>query len=313
MIRHLHPTDSPSLLPFKQRSGPDEVYTLRQVLKGAPKSFPLMKYTTIALSPRAWQSCWVATRRTSVQAVLRAGPRSGQYAWEVGDLFINRRDSGIALDVLEQLAFPAGTSGARRIFIRLPSGSELFRAARAAGYEAAYTEDVFRAPSCSDIVTHIGDEAHGIALRPVDSSDSNSLFRLYCATVPMDARSRTGQTMDEWASSREKTGQKSHDWGVDDSNGTGLEAHVQASDTGGSRYFSVMCRNNARCPFESLVAAGVGQAGEKPAVTVVPSYDRRLSETLQELGFTRHESYDVLVKTLVIPVTKTVPGLIIAG
>ena len=126
MIRHLHPTDSPALLRFKQRSGPDELCSLAQAVKGDRKGFPLVKYTSIALSPRAWQSCWVKTRRTAVQGVMRAGPRSGPLVWELSELYLARNSREVAIELLEQVAFPAGTSGARRIFLRMPVGNELF-------------------------------------------------------------------------------------------------------------------------------------------------------------------------------------------
>ena len=135
MIRHLHPTDSPALLRFKQRAGQGEACSLSQALSGSSRKFPLVKYTTIALSPRAWRSCWVKTQRATVQAVLRAGPRSGANSWELTELYLAKNSRDIAVEVLEQLAFPAGASGARRIFLRLPTSSDLFDIARSAGYE----------------------------------------------------------------------------------------------------------------------------------------------------------------------------------
>ena len=313
MIRHLHPTDSPALLQFKQRSGSDEAFTLSRALRGGRKSFPLMKYTSVALSPRAWQSCWVKTRRARVQAVLRAGPRSGPHAWEISDFFIERGDPDIALDVLEQVSFPAGSSGARRIFLRLPAESAIFDLARAAGYQVAFSEDVYSAESTRDVLALTGATPEGVELRPLGDEDTHALYRLYCATVPITARSRMGQTLDEWSSSKESPGRKVRDWGVRDSTGEGLAAHVQSSDAAGGRFFSIRRRDGAECRYESLIAAGVGQVSDKRAVTVVPSYDGTLASTLVELGFTLYESYDVMVKTLAVPVRMTVPGLIAAG
>ena len=313
MIRHLHPTDTPSLLQFKQTAGPDEVFTLGQALSGGWQAFPLMKYTSIALSPRAWQGCWVKTRRARVQAVLRAGPRSGSLAWELSDMFLARSYRSVAGEVLEQLGFPAGSSGARRIFLRLPSHSDLFSIVRSAGYQPAYTEDVYRAESANEILQRTGVVAEGLALSPVAETDRQGLYRLYCATVPMDTRTRTGQTMEEWADSRECVGRNGRDLVVSTADDRQLMASVHTSNTSAGRYFSVTCRGDATCGYESLIAAGVGQAGDKPVVTIVPSYDIRQAETLQELGFTLNASYDVMVKTLAVPVTKTVPGLVVAG
>ena len=42
---------------------------------------------------------------------------------------------------------------------------------------------------------------------------------------------------------------------------------------------------------------------------MVPSYDHKIGEVLKEFGFTSGKSYDVMVKTLAIPVEKAVPGM----
>jgi hypothetical protein len=313
MIRHLHPTDTPSLLQFKQASGADEVFTLGQALSGGWHTFPLMKYTSIALSPRAWQGCWVKTRLARVQAVLRAGQRSGPLAWELSDMFLAKNHRSVAGEVLEQLSFPAGASGARRIFLRLPVGSEMFDIARSAGYQPAYTENVFRAESANDILLRAGTAADGLTLTQASEDDRPDMYRLYCATVPIETRSRIGQTMDEWVASRERVGRKRRELVVSSGDSRQLMASVQTSDTAAGRYFSVTCRNDSSCGYESLIAVGVGQAGDKPVATLVPSYDVRQAEMLQGLGFTLDASYDVMVKTLAVPVVKTVPGLVTAG
>ena len=228
-------------------------------------------------------------------------------------MFLEKGGRDVALEVLEQVSFPAGSSGARRIFLRLPIESDLFDLARAAGYQVAFSEDVFRAESTTEVLARTGRTSEGLELRPLHDEDTNALFRLYCATVPIDARTRIGQTVDDWSSSNETSGRKVRDWGVSDSTGGGLVAHVRSSDAAGGRFFSVRCTQNAACRYESLIAAGVGQVSDRPAITVVPSYDSRLAETLIELGFTRCETYHLMVKTLTAPVKMTVPGLITAG
>ncbi len=310
MIRHLHPTDAPALLQFKQRSGPDEVFTLPRALKGGNNVFPLMKYTTFALSPRAWQSCWVKTRRASVQAVLRAGPRSGPLAWELSEMFLPKKSRDVAGEVLEQLAFQAGASGARRIIIRIPSNSELFDAARSAGYQPAFSEVLYAAESARTVQTRTDESSDGIQLRPLDDKDQHALFRLYCATVPIDARTKTGQTLEEWSSSKESPGRKTRNWGVDDVTSGGLQAYVATCRVSAGHYFSVHRRNDATCSTESLIAAGLGQAGDGAVVTMVPNYDQNMSESLTEFGFTSRESYDVMVKTLAVTAAARVPGLV---
>jgi hypothetical protein len=118
--------------------------------------------------------------------------------------------------------------------------------------------------------------------------------------------------LDEWTSSQENPGRKTVNWGLFGADGTALDAHVQSADVAGARFFSIQCKDNASCRYESLIAAGVGQGGNKSVVTIVPSYDQGLATTLGDLGFTRHESYDVMVNMLAVPVKKHAPGMITA-
>ncbi len=308
MIRHLHPTDSPALLPFKQRSGPDEVCSLAQAVKGGRRSFPLFKYTSIALSPRAWQSCWVMTRRAAVQAVMRAGSRSGPFAWELSELYLAKKNREVAGEVLEQLAFPAGTSGARRIFLRLRQGSELFEAARSAGYMPAYSETLYRAESAEEVISPTAD-APELELKPLEETDQHALFRLYCSAVPIDVRSKTGQTLDEWSSSLEHPARKQRQLGVEDQRNGALQAEITLGEVAGGRYFSILSSKDASLDTGDLIASALKDASDKPALTMVPSYNEKLAGALAEIGFTAGDSYDVMVKTLAVPVTETVPGL----
>lgn len=314
MIRHLHPTDSPALLQFKQASGQDEVFALAQALKGKTQSFPLMKYTSIALSPKAWQSCWVSTRRARVLSVLRAGPRSGPQAWEVTDLFVAKKHRDIAAEVLEQIAIPAGDEGARRIFVRIPEGSDMFYEARAAGYEHAYSETVYKADSAADVIDKIGHSDAGLELRPLrEEEDNNSLYRLYCSSTPIDARSKAGQTIDEWTSAREKPSRKVKDWVVDNEHGGRLDAHVRTAGVSGNRFFDITCSNDAKCSYTSLIATGVGEVGEKSAFTMARSYESGLVTALEDSGFEAQGVFDVMVKTLAVRVRERVGAIAIAG
>ena len=312
MIRHLHPTDSPSLLQFKQAAGPDEVFTLAEALKGNRRSFPLVKYTSVALSPRAWQSCWVQTRRTRVRCLLRAGPRSGPEAWEVSQLYLAKGLTDEAWDVLEQIATPAGRSGARRVFVRLPAESPLYEQARMAGYEHAYSESVYRAASAASVVAKTGVSEEGISMEPLDDDGRYGLFRLYCSATPVGVRAKAGQTLDEWLAAEENPARKPRDWVLHGGNGS-LEAHVRTGNFAGGRFFSVMCSRNAPCGYEQLVAAGASDGGDNPVFTAVPAYNDSFGMVLESLGFTQTGTYDVLVKTLAVRVSRPVGAVMAAG
>jgi hypothetical protein len=304
MIRHLHPTDSPRLLAFKQSAGRAEAFTLSQALTGQARPFSAVKYAGIALSPRAWESCWIQTHRARIRVVVRAGPRSGPAAWEVRDLFLHRSTVNDAWDVLEQLSVPAGRAEARRLFLRLPQGSPIFDQARQAGYSPALSESLYRAPSAQVALERLGQPSEAPALRPRAWQDEDALFRLYCATTPVETRFARGQTMQEWADAAERPGNWHAELVLDDGVGH-IRALVQTVDLTHGRCFSVSWTHD--CPVEpaALVAAGLSGAKPGPALALVPAHNESLSMTLEDAGFDPVMTYDHMVKPLAVPVLET--------
>ncbi|MEX0761151.1 MAG: hypothetical protein WD208_08160 [Dehalococcoidia bacterium] len=304
MIRHLHPTDSAGLLPFRQAAGRAEACTLAGAIHGGPSSFPAVRYTGIALSPRAWQSCWVQTRRTRIQVLLRAGPRSGPLAWEIRDLYLRRNFVPECWDVLEQLSVPAGRAGARRLFVRLFEGSPLFEQARQAGYMTVNSETVYRTASAAAALKRLAVTGTPLELRSREKHDTDALFRLYCASTPLNVRQRVGQTVGEWSSAIERPWRKANEWVLDHGEGR-LDAWLQTADTSAGRYFDVMCSRDAADDLQSLVAAALSEAGDGPAVTMVAAHNRALAALLEDIGFVPVRSYEVMVRMLAVRVAET--------
>ncbi len=310
MIRHLHPTDSPRLLPFKQAAGIDESFSLAQAMTGATRPFSAVKFAGVALSPRAWESCWIQTRRSLVQAIVRAGPRSGPLAWEVREFFVHRAYAAQCWDVLEQLAILAGSHGARRLFIRLPEDSAVFEQARRAGFAPVVTETLYRAASAADAFDMLGGSPPETALRPRMNGDAEPLFRLYCAATPMEARRGRGQTAEEWADACERPGKWQSELVLDDGSGH-LKAHIQMADLPAGRCFSSVWSPNSREDTRALLSFALSGAKPGPAMTLVPSYDESLGAVLADAGFVAVQSYETLVKMLAVPVLE--PGRAVAA
>ena len=198
---------------------------------------------------------------------------------------MSKRNLDVVVEVLEQLAFPAGTSGARRLFLRLPADSDIFDAARIAGYVPVFSEDVFVADSAREVLAQVGETSGEQGLRMLSSQDRNDMFRLFCAATPMNVRSKMGQTYEDWEASSERTGRNAHLLGMDRARASGLQAMVRSYDVSGGRYFTVLCARDATTTLDSLVAAGVSEAGDKRLFTLVPSHDEELSLALTRLGF----------------------------
>jgi len=307
MIRHLHPTDSPGLLQFSQSSGQGETCTLVSALRGANQGgvggFPTVKYASIALSPRAWQSCWVEARRGRIDAVLRAGPRSGPQSWEVGELYLRNSKSELALDLLEQIAIPAGGAGAHRIFVRVPANSTVYEAARKAGYSTVYSEIVFRAESATEAISKLGIPDHALQLRPRTEADDQALFRMHNETTPIEVRMKTGQTTQDWLDSSERLGRKTSEWVLELPNGD-VGALVQRSSTRSGNMFNLNWATDAAAELPGLVAAALAKSKDVPVSAAIPEHRPALSHLLVTLGFTEQAQYEVMVKPLAQTITE---------
>ncbi|MDG0870228.1 hypothetical protein [Candidatus Lucifugimonas marina] len=307
MIRHLHPTDSPGLLQFSQSSGQGETCTLAGALSGAIQGglggFPTVKYAGIALSPRAWQSCWVEARRGRINGVLRAGPRSGPQAWEVGELYLRNSKSELALDLLEQIAVPAGGAGAHRIFARVPANSAVYDDARKAGYSTVHRESVFRADSATDAITKLGIPDHSLQLRQRDKSDDAALFRMHNLNTPIEVRMKLGQTLQDWVAGSERLGRKPSEWVYDLATGE-IGGLVQRKSTRSGLMFNLNWAAEAGSELPGLVAAALAASKDIPVSVAVPEYRPALSHLLVTLGFAEQAQYEVMVKPLAQTVTE---------
>ncbi|HIF73153.1 MAG TPA: hypothetical protein EYQ61_11445 [Dehalococcoidia bacterium] len=297
MIRHLHPTDSPGLLQFSQSSGRGETCTLVGALRGGPGGFPTVKYASIALSPRAWQSCWVEAHRGRIDAVLKAGPRSGPQAWEVAELYLRNSKSDLALELLEQIAIPAGGAGAHRVFVRVPPNSRMSDDARKAGYSPIYRESVYRAESAHAAIANLGIPNRSLQLRPRVEADDVALFRMHNITTPIEIRMKLGQTSQDWAAGTERLGRKASEWILDLSIGD-IGAVIQRNSTRSGHTFSLNWAPEAGSELTGLVAAALADSKDVPASTVVPEYRPALSHLLVTLGFEEQAQYEVMVKPL---------------
>ncbi|MDA0595610.1 MAG: hypothetical protein O2921_00355 [Chloroflexi bacterium] len=303
MIRHLHPTDSPGLLQFSQSSGRGETCTLVGALQGGPSGFPTVKYATIALSPRAWQSCWVEARRGRIDGVLRAGPRSGPQAWEVGELYLRNTKSELALDLLEQIAVPAGGAGAHRIFIRIPTNTDLLDYARKAGYVPIYRESVFVAETATTALSKLGIPDHPLQLRPRIEADDHALFKMHNTETPIEVRMKSGQTLNDWSASNERLSRKTGEWVLDLPNGE-IGALIRRNSTRSGHTFTLNWATQAGSELPGLLAASLAESKDAQVSTIVPEYRPALSHLLVTLGFTEQTQYEIMVKPLAHQVTE---------
>ena len=303
MIRHLHPTDSPRILQFRPAAGLGDTCTLVNALRGGPSRFPTAKYAAIALSPRAWQSCWVESQRGKINGVLRAGPRSAKQAWEISELYIRNSKSSLILDLLEQIAVQAGGAGAYRIFIRIPVTSNATNFAQKAGFSTIYRETIYQTTSTQTASTKLGISDDFLKLRPRYQSDDGNLFRMHNVVTPMAIRIKTGQTSEDWAAGMERLGRKSSEWILELPTGE-IAALIQRSTTRAHHMFNVSWETNAGVQLRRIIAAALTKTDDVPAVTAVPDYKPSLAHLLVNIGFRKKANYEVMVKPLTQPISE---------
>ena len=303
MIRHLHPTDSTRIFQFRPAASLGDTCTLVNALRGGPSRFPTAKYAAIALSPRAWQSCWVESQRGKINGVLRAGPRSAKQAWEISELYIRNSKSSLILDLLEQIAVQAGGAGAYRIFIRIPVTSNATNFAQKAGFSTIYRETIYQTTSTHTASTKLGINDDFLKLRPRYQSDDGNLFRMHNVVTPMAIRIKTGQTSEDWAAGMERLGRKSSEWILELPTGE-IGALIQRSTTRAHHMFNVSWATNAGVQLRRIIAAALTKTDDVPAVTAVPDYKPSLAHLLVNIGFEKKANYEVMVKPLTQPISE---------
>ena len=310
MIRHLHPTDSPRLIPFRQAVGRGQAFPLARALHAVDRRFSAVSYAGLALSPRAWRTCWVWDQPGRLGGVVRAGPRSGPTCWEIRELFLARGIESECADILQEVAAQAACAGARRLFLRIAEGGAIFDGARRAGFLPQYTEFLYRSEGSGDLGLD-REPGTGPNLRIRRPEDEARLFSLQSLTSPPRVRIQVAPTVDDWRDGLERPARSVRDLVADNDDGQPV-GWVRSADTSAGRYVSVVCQ-----PFSSDIARGLLSAaldgGSRPAVALVPSYDESLVRLLETADLKLQRTYEVLVRPIAVPVALTRGALAAVG
>jgi hypothetical protein len=295
MIRHLRPTDTTALLPFRHAAGPAQAFTVAGALQPALQGFPATRYIALALSLRAWQQCWVDADEEGIKTVARVGARNSPQTWEVRDLFTLERDDDRCARVLREIGAAAVKQQVLRVFLRAELDSWLTGPARRAGYERNGAETLY-------VHAHHGrpgSNSHGALpaeVRARQPQDDTALFRLYCATAPVQVRAESGMSINEWASALEKVWRRPHEV-VLDHDGQ-ISAWMRFGPVQGWLYFSIVARPTAVDDLPSLMQMALSHSGGRPIATLVATYDTAQAAVLERLGFVPERRFQVMTQTL---------------
>ena len=302
MIRHLRLTDLPRQLLPGRLDGEDLAYTRAEMARGANPLTPL-RLAQWSFSPSKAQ-CPLASLQEGVLgalAVLRT--RRGPRAWEVAHLFAAESATDEVQALLERAVGYVSSRGGERLFIRLPHRSPVQEIARLAGFQPAFTEEVF-------LLRHsmVPDpEAPSLDMRPPLSADMYGVFQLHSRALPSSVRAAVGLTLDQWQDFREEASGAIREY-VWESEGR-IRAWLQLDRGGGSLTFGAMLHPDEGGVTPALVsyATHLVQDHRRP-IWVAPSYQPGLGPYLEHRGWELQGSYAVLVRPVAIRIEE--PALI---
>lgn len=227
----------------------------------------------------------------SLASLASAHVRNGVRSWEVDRLHLKHSDQ--ALDLLEQVVHAAGCRGAEKVFLRVPSDSQMVDSARRAGFFPYYEECHLAGPEwLSDVGGSINTN---FSAEDRTAADLQGLFQLYCAATPQQARQGIGMTIDQWHDSQEpaQSHRKETVLKLD-----GKIIGWRMSETFGKTAAGQLIGH----PSHPETGAYLVTLSCQTRNWLVPDYQQNLTEFLARQGLQEAGRYTMLIKTVAVPV-----------
>lgn len=239
----------------------------------------------------------VSVKGPTLRGLVSARKRGSKQAWEI-DCLIDAAegDSGVLLSLLDQITAAAGRSGAMKIFVRLPRGSECERSASRCGFLPYVREQVYRKPVDTGWAYRVPD-----GLRRREKADPFPIFQLYTSAVPPEVRRVEGMTFGEWTAAQESLGRATQY--VLDHDGR-LGGWLRVAGDGDLGRFDMIAGHDA---VDDLVDAALAKIANRAWIyALVPEYQASLAGRLEALGFEPADAYTVLSRRTVHTVKERV-------
>lgn len=241
-----------------------------------------------------------------LSSLASARVRGGVRAWEVDRLHLKAAEQ--ALDLLEQVVEAAGSHGAERVFLRVPSDSQIVDEARRAGFFPFYEEIHLTAnvptgnepaTSSADATGSINGHQDGTSGRYTaeerSAPDSYGLFQLYCAATPQHVRVGIGMTFDQWSDSKEHPQPHRNETVLKfEGKIVGWQLREPYGDTAAGQVL-------AHPGHPDMMSHLIEMSSSTPD-WLVPSYQENAVDLLGRNGLHEVGHYTMLIKTLTAPV-----------
>lgn len=298
-VRALYPTDLLALTQFSGRARPNEAVTRESLWHPESRNLPPSELLGEWFTIRGRRYSLVAGDWGHIEGFISARRRRGRGAWEVERLLLAEGSQEVPLSLLERLSAMGVRRRVKRLFLRLSAGSPLVEAAVRAGFSPYLTEFLYHRQA-----TH-GEapmpSAFPSPFREAQRGDDYGLFRLYCATYPVDRRSQEGPTLQDWQEARERPFSQELVWEGEGEGEGGLRAWLGLASGRESHYFELMVHPEQEGSIDEMVDCALSLAGGRgEALSLAPICRTRLRRALAEKGFEERRELLTLVKHLAV-------------
>jgi hypothetical protein len=244
----------------------------------------------------------VSVKGPTLRGLVSARKRGTKQAWEIDCLIdASGGDEGVLLSLLDRITDAAGRSGALRVYLRLPAGSDLERESARCGFTPYLRERVYHRTSDENAPP----EPESVRRR--GKADQYGVFRAYNELVPYEIRRHEGMTFAEWQASQQTLGRMTQY--VIERDGR-IAARLRVAGDGDIGRFDLMADDSV---LDETLAAGVAKVSNRERMyTVVGEHQESLRSRLNQMGFEDGDEYTVLSRRTVRPVKEPskVPAIV---
>lgn len=292
--RTVLPTDLVALVSYDGKVYANQAMTLDRI--GTQESpHPLETALEQWFSFATGRHTCVSVKGQHLRGLVSARKRGTKQAWEIDCLIdASPGDEGVLLSLLDRITEAAGRSGAMRVYLRLPSGTDLERETVRGGFTPYVREFVYH----RDVLADSPPPADSI--RRKAKSDLYGLFQAYNALVPYEVRRHEGMTFAEWQAAQETLGRTTQYVAEQDGR---IAARLRVAGDGNIGRFDLLADNHL---LDEVLAAGVARVANRERMYVIAAeYQAALQNRLAEMGFEEGEEYTVFSRRTVRPVKET--------
>lgn len=295
MIRPLQPLD---VVRYALLGGPgfgNRVYPLERLSLPTRSDTSIGEAAKLTLSlPGKKYLSLSDSQNGRIAAIGAARQRSGARSWEVSHLLLSPDDEQACGGLLSVFGKETGANGAERIFIRFQADDPLVDVAKGLGFVQCGHEMVYEGGPWSGPYELSG------TVRPTETHDTYNLFRTYCASMPLETRSLSGLTLDQWSASQERgAGQQRHYIYESQGETIGWIRTTRRRRTG---HLTMLVHPDGEDETAGLLDFGLSALeGASRIVCLVHGHQVLLQGLLEQRSFAPRADYVTLVKMIAIP------------